>query len=96
MKKDMYALTFCYEGVEGSTVPHASTLAISDDQEKLIQRMEEFIEQDCEEPDCVEDGWDDTCNYTIYKRIDSYEVTLQHNKDTDLFITYKIERVEVL
>ena len=95
MEKFMYALTFCYEGIEGSTVPHASTLAVSDDKEKLIQRMEEFVEQDCAEPDCEEDDWDDTCNYTVYKRSNN-EVTLQHNDDTDLFITYKVEQVEVL
>jgi hypothetical protein len=95
MEKFIYALTFCYEGIVGSTAPRASTLAISDDREKLIQRMEEFIKQDCAKPDCVEDGWEDSCNYTIHKRKDN-EVTLQHNNNTDLFITYKIEQVEVL
>ena len=40
MEKKMYSLTYCYEGVEDSK-PFAATLAVSNDIEKLKNRMRE-------------------------------------------------------
>jgi hypothetical protein len=99
MEKIMYALTFCNEGCENSSEPaHASTLAVSEDREKLVKRMREFIAEDCMEPDPMDpdrDEWDDSWNYSIYKDRGD-EVTLNHNTNCDLYITYKIHEVEVL
>ena len=36
MKKTMFTLTYCYEGVEDS-LPYASTIAVSEDKDTLIE-----------------------------------------------------------
>lgn len=94
MKKKMYSLTYCYEGVDNST-PFAVTLAVSDDFEKLKKYMKECVAEDCREPVSEEEEWNDDCNYSIFTEFDA-EVHLQHNANNNLYANYKINPVEVL
>ena len=43
MNKKMFALTYCFEGVDDS-YPYATTIAVSEDEEKLRKKMEECVE----------------------------------------------------
>ena len=94
MKKKMYSLTYCYEGVNGSS-PFAMTLAVSEDKDKLVEYMEKCVAEDCRTPDTEDEEWDDDCNYSVWKRHDS-EVYLQHNANNNLYTSYKINQVEIL
>lgn len=94
MEKKMYSLTYCYEGVEGSS-PFGLTLAVSDDIEKLKKYMEECVAEDCREPENEDEKWNDECNYSILTKFDA-EVYLQHNANNNLYVSYKINPVEVL
>jgi hypothetical protein len=92
----MYALSFCYEGVDDCT-PYASVIAVSEDRDALVQKMKKCVEEDMGEPDPENgfDEWDDTCNWEIFKEY-SYQVTLQHKKRINLYGTYRIQSVEFL
>lgn len=96
MNKTMYALTYCYEGVDDNT-PYACTIAVSEDIEKLRAEMEKCIEEDTREPneEDGEDEWQDDINYKVYKKYDD-EVYLQHKKNINLYASYKIHHVKVL
>ena len=94
MEKKMYALTYCFEGVDDS-LPYACTLVVSEDLEKLTQYMNNCVEEDCKYPTCEEDEWNTDCNYSVWKRYDR-EVSLQHNKNINLYATYKINSVKIL
>jgi hypothetical protein len=91
--KTMYALTYCFEGYDDN-YPYASTIAVSDDREKLVAEMNKCVEEDCREP---EDGdeWNTDCNFQVTLRV-SNEVQIRHNKYSDLYATYKIQTVNVL
>ena len=97
MEKKMYSLTYCYEGV-GDSTPFASTLAVSDDIEKLTKYMKECVAEDCREPESDDEEWDDDCNYSVWKEFegDESEVYLRHNADNNLYASYKIKQVKVL
>lgn len=94
MEKKMYSLTYCYEGVDGST-PFGITLAVSNDFEKLKKYMKECVEEDCREPASEDEKWNDDCNYSILSEFDG-EVYLQHNASSNLYASYKINLVKVL
>lgn len=99
MEKKMFALTFCYEGYDDCT-PYACTIAVSEDKEKLIEKMNECVAEDTREPDGEDDEWDDDewdddINYNVYKNHKD-AVYLQHRKITELYTSYKIHSVEVL
>ena len=92
----MFALTYCYEGVDNTT-PYACTIAVSEDIEKLRAEMEKCIEEDTREPN-EEDGeneWQDDINYQVFTKCGD-DVVLQHKKNINLFASYKIHRVNVL
>ena len=89
----MYALTYCYEGVDDCT-PYASTIAVSEDRDTLVQKMKECVEEDMGEPD-PDNKWDDTCNWEVFYD-STYQVALQHKARINLYATYKIKSVEVL
>lgn len=96
MKKEMFALTYCYEGVDNN-IPYACTIAVSEDIEKLRAEMEKCIEEDTREPN-EEDGeneWQDDINYQVFKKCGD-DVVLQHKKNINLYASYKIHRVNVL
>ena len=92
----MYALTYCYEGYDMNS-PSATTIAVSEDFEKLRAEMEKCIEEDAREPneEDGEDEWQDDINYKVYKKYDD-EVYLQHKKNINLYASYKIHHVNVL
>lgn len=89
MNKTMYALVYCFEGVDDNC-PYASVIAVSKDMEKLRKKMMECVEEDCTEPTDEDDVWDTDCNYQIFSNYGS-EVTLQHKKHINLYATYKIQ-----
>lgn len=94
MKKTMYALTYCFDGVDDN-YPYACTIAVSMDKEKLREKMKSCIEEDCTEPADENDDWNTDCNYQVYKNYGD-DVTLQHRKYINLYTTYKIHCVEVV
>lgn len=90
----MYALTYCYEGVDDNP-PYAVTLAVSTDKQKLLDEMERCIDEDCRIPVCVDEIWEDDHNYSVWKSYGD-EVYLLHNIKTNLCTSYKVHEVEVL
>lgn len=92
MEKKMYALTYCYEGTD-NTIPYGATLAVSTDIEKLKTEMEKCVAEDCEIDE--DNEWDDDKNYIVYMRYDT-EITLQHQKNINLYAKYTIRSVDVL
>lgn len=90
----MYALTFIYEGVDDNN-PFATTMAVSEDKDKLRATMKEHINNDLEIPENEDDQWDDYANYQIYSEYDD-EVILRHRKRVNLYIKYQIHPVVVL
>ena len=93
MEKNMYALTYCYEGVDDS-YPYASTIAVSDDIEKLKTKLAECVAEDTEIDE--DDEWRDDCNYNVTASYDGREAYLQHRKNINLYASYKIHHVNVL
>ena len=94
MNKKMFALTYCFEGVDDS-YPYATTIAVSEDEEKLRKKMEECIEEDCTEPTDEDDAWDTDCNFQIVSNYGG-EVTLQHRKNINLYAKYRIQHTEMI
>lgn len=94
MNKTMYALTYCYEGVDDNS-PFACTIAVSTDKEKLREKMMKCVEEDCTEPTDEDDDWNTDCNYQVFKNYGD-DVMLQHRKYINLYTTYKIHSVEVV
>ena len=92
--KKMFALTYCFEGVDDS-YPYATTIAVSEDEEKLRKKMEECIEEDCTEPTDEDDAWDTDCNFQIVSNYGG-EVTLQHRKNINLYAKYRIQHTEMI
>lgn len=94
MNKTMYALTYCFEGVDDNR-PFTCAIAVSEDIEKLRKKMMECVEEDCTEPTDKDDAWDTDCNYQVISKY-SNEVILQHRKYINLYTAYKIHIVEVI
>jgi hypothetical protein len=92
MEKTMYALTFCYGGVDDND-PFAQTIAVSEDRNKLIEKMNECVKEDMEINE--DDEWDDSCNFNIFLQLGNM-TALQHNKRNNLYVKYEIRAVEVL
>ena len=90
----MFALTYCYEGVDDNT-PYACTIAVSMDIDKLREEMKKCVEEDCTEPTDEDDDWNTDCNYQVFKNYGD-DVMLQHRKYINLYTTYKIHSVEVV
>ena len=92
MEKNIYALTYLYEGYE-SGVPYASTIAVSEDINKLREKMAECVKEDTRVDE--EDEWTDTCNYIVDKvSIDC--AVLHHRNYSDLYTRYSIQKVEII
>lgn len=94
MNKTMFALTYCFEGVDDN-YPYACTIAVSMDKEKLREKMMKCVEEDCTEPTDEDDDWNTDCNYQVFKNYGD-DVMLQHKKYINLYTTYKIHSVEVV
>ena len=98
MEKKMYALTFIYEGVD-DYLPFSSTIAVSEDRDKLITELERCVEEDCrvmneDELADADENWDNV-NYEVYEKYDG-QVILRHKENTDLYTEYTIREVRVL
>ena len=94
MKKTMFALTQCFEGVDDNC-PYACTIAVAMDIDKLREKMMKCVEEDCTEPTDEDDDWNTDCNYQVFKNYGD-DVMLQHKKYINLYTTYKIHSVEVV
>ena len=94
MNKTMYALVYCFEGVDDNC-PYATTIAVSEDMEKLRKKMEECVEVDCTEPIDEDDAWDTDCNFQVVSKY-SNEVMLQHRKNVNLYAKYRIQHTEMI
>ena len=94
MNKTMYALTYCFEGVDDN-YPYASTIAVSMDKEKLREKMMECVEEDCTEPTDEDDAWDTDCNFQVVSKY-SNEVMLKHRKNVNLCAKYRIHHTEMI
>lgn len=70
MKKTMFALTYCFEGVDDN-YPYACTIAVSMDIDKLREEMKKCVEEDCTEPTDEDDDWNTDCNYQYRTHRDS-------------------------
>lgn len=92
MEKKMFALTFCYEGVDDCS-PYGATLAVSTDIEKLKAEMEKCVAEDCVFDE--EDEWADDKNYVVHRKDDT-ECVLQHRTNINLYTKYSIHSVDVL
>lgn len=89
-KKQIYALSYCYEG-GGDSIPHALTLAVSDDRQKLVAKMEEYIKDDIQVDE--KDEWGEAHNFIVYEKYLD-KVILQHRYKTYLYVTYEIRLTE--
>ena len=94
MKKTMYTLVYCFEGGDDN-YPYASAIAVSEDKEKLREKMMECVEEDCTEPTDEDDAWDTDCNFQIVSNYGG-EVTLQHRKNINLYAKYRIQYTEMI
>ena len=91
-KKQIYALSYCYEGGDNN-IPYALTLAVSDDRQKLVAKMEEYIKDDIQVDE--EDEWEESHNFIVYEKYLD-KVILQHRNRTNLYVTYEIRLTEQL
>lgn len=89
---DMYALTFCYEGVDDNA-PFATTIAVSESVQRLREEMAKCVENDTRINE--EDEWDDDCNF-IVNRYYGDVVTLQHKERNNLYTSYRIHKVDIV
>lgn len=100
MEKNIYALTYCYEGYENSR-PYASIVAISENIDKLREKMAECVKEDTREDDETyfllddENEWTDECNYMVEK-ICGDCVILRHRKYIGLYTKYTIQKVDTI
>ena len=94
MKKTMYTLVYCFEGVDDNH-PYVCTIVVSMDKEKLREKMMECVEEDCTEPTDEDDAWDTDCNFQIVSNYGG-EVTLQHRKNINLYAKYRIQHTEMI
>jgi hypothetical protein len=91
-KKIMYALTWCYEGYDDNT-PVALTIAVSEDKEKLKEKMKECIDEDTEVDE--DNEWNDDRNFKVHRQ-DSDSALLQHKAITNLWVKYQINHTNFL
>ena len=99
--KEMYALTWCYEGVDDNT-PSAQTIAVSESKDKLIAELQKWVDLDTveikpedyeDQDEYEEDAWDDDRNFQVV-RSESTDVLLQHRKQTNLYTRYRIQSTQ--
>lgn len=93
-KKEMYALTYTYEGYYGNS-PYGGIIAVSYDKKLLNAKMKEMVAIDCREPEDEDEEYSDECNWKVTSEYDDY-TTLRHKANTDLYSNYRITYVEVL
>ena len=85
-------LTYSYEHSD-TTIPYASTIAVSEDIDKLREKMTECVKEDTRVNE--EDKWTDECNYIVEKDYEN-SVVPHHKYNTDLYKRYSIQIVETI
>jgi ferric iron reductase protein FhuF len=83
----MNALYYVNEGYYDSA-PSSTIIALSNDKNKLIEKMRECVNEDIEIDE--DDETNEECNFHItsdYTEI----ITLQHNYNKDLYCKYEIQ-----
>ena len=85
-------LTYSYERSD-VTIPYASAIAVSEDIDKLREKMAECVKEDTRVDE--EDKWSDECNYIVEKDYGN-SVVLHHKYNTDLYKRYSIQIVEAI
>lgn len=88
----MYALTYCYEGSDG-TNPYGATLAVSTNLDRLRAEMMRCVDEDCEVDE--DDEWSTDKNFIAYIKYSDI-VCLQHRKLTTVYAKYSISPVELI
>lgn len=83
----MYALVFIYEGYVAST-PYSNVIAISEDKDKLIEKMREDVKQYLEIDN--DNPLNENCNFHFESDF-TEEIVLEHNRNNDLYIKYFIQ-----
>jgi hypothetical protein len=92
MEKKIWVLNYCFEGTD-NTNPYACTIAVSDDINKLMSKMQECVNEDCEIDE--EDEWNDAKNYDVEYAYGT-ETLLIHKKIYTLYAKYTIREIEVI
>ena len=92
MEKNIYALTYCYEGSENSNA-YACTIAVSENIDKLREKMAECVKEDTRVDE--ENEWSDECNYIVEKYCGDY-VVLHHRNYFNQYAKYSIQKVEII
>ena len=92
MEKKLWVLNYCFEGAD-NTNPYACAIAISDDINKLMSKMQECVNEDCEIDE--EDEWNDAKNYGVEYAYGT-ETLLKHKKICALYAKYTIRNIEVI
>lgn len=88
-----YALIYTNEGANNN-IPFASAVAVSNDFEKLVAEMQECVNESIEVTD-----EDDECYWDknfVVEHGNDYEVLLRHKTDSDLYVKYHIQPVNLI
>ena len=85
-------LTYSYKRSD-TAIPYASAIAVSEDIDKLREKMTECVKKDTRVDE--EDKWTDECNYIVEKDYEN-SVVLHHKYNTDLYKRYSIQIVEAI
>ena len=93
MEKNIYALTYCYEGNENCDTPYACAIAVSENIDKIREKMAECVKEDTRVDE--ENEWSDECNYVVEKYCGDY-VILRHRKYINQYAHYSIQPVEII
>ena len=98
----MYGLSWTLDG--GSGLPQSATLAVSNDKEKLIKMMHEYVTKDCAE--VKREDYEDDWEYEEYMWSDNHNfkvsadygemIVLTHRMNTELHARYAIVMIEVI
>lgn len=99
----MYGLSWRFDGY-GDVLPQSATLAVSNDKEKLIKMMNEYVTKDCKEVkredyesdwEYEEDAWSDNTNFEVSADYGEM-IVLTHRLNTELYVRYEIVMIEVI
>jgi phage terminase large subunit len=102
MDNFMYGLSWRSDGY-GDVLPKSATLAVSNDKEKLMEMMREYVTKDCKEVkredyesdlEYEEDMWSDNTNFELTANYGEM-IVLTHRKNT-LNVIYEIVMIEVI
>lgn len=102
-KNFMYGLSWRNDGY-GDVLPQSTTLAVSNDKEKLMKMMNEMVAKDCEEVkredydeewEYEEDAWADDINFEVTANYGEL-IELTHRMNTELCVRYEIVMIEVI